>query len=134
MEIEHYKEVATADEAEEKEEQASVDVLKQQLADASSRLGAAGRKLEEKRQQRTAQKARVQSLETKYRLMQVASDRKAIDIAAAAIADGTLQLNKRMPEGLLRQITSEQKKHFRRLLPDVRLVSYRSVARPALCS
>ncbi len=125
--IECCKEEAAAEAEQEKAQQGSVNTFKLQLAIANSKLA-------EMQQQCKYKKARVESLETKQRAMQAASDRKAIDIAAAAIADGTLQLHKRIPDGLLRQLTTEQKQHFKRLLPGVKLVSQRSVFRLALRS
>jgi hypothetical protein len=75
-----------------------------------------------------AQQACMATLRATAQRLRSASDRETVDICAKAIADGTLQLSKRMPEGLLRELTSEQRQHFMRLLPDVEPVSQRSAA------
>ncbi len=92
------------------------DALQQQLSDLEKKL----RTKEATCASTQAQLTNVQGMLTS---LVSGSDRQVVDICASAIAGGTLQLNKRMPEGLLHTLSVSQQEHFHRVLPHVEQVS-----------
>ncbi len=97
----------------------SLSALKQQLSDQEKNLRAKESVCSKKQEQLTS----VQSMLTS---LMSGSDTDVIDICANAIAAGTLQLHF-IPDGLLRELTSMQREHFKRLLPDVKPVNQQLV-------
>ncbi len=102
-----------------------IEALRRHLADAQ-------RELQTKQQQHQTQLARLTALRAQRKKMTAASDLEVIDLCAKAIAEGTLQLDTATwPSGVLRELTSKQREHFTRLLPDVKPVRQHNAARIA---
>ncbi len=97
---------------------AEVDVLQQQLETVEA-------KLRTKEQERNAQQKLLSDLQAKQDLLCSSSDSEVVNICAASLADGSLELHSRFefPDGLLRRLSSEQQHHLQRLLPGIKAVS-----------